>query len=630
MKLVLFIANILSGFTFYWFLKEIGKDSISSILGTVVYLFIPWRIHYGAGIGTYPLFLIFLFLPLAFIALERLLKKPSLANCAGLGLVLSLLILSHLIYALWSFLFLLLWFIFHLLVSTKKIPLKTFYYGFLSVVFALLNSAFLLLPFLLKLSTYNFPQFYGKSPIPNPLVLFGFLSETGGYSGTYLGWSVILLVGIAVYSCINNKQIFKNIAIIGLMISLLLTFIPAFLTRGDALLTAGLPTQRFLIFFLFFSGILTIDGYLFLKAKLKNSSILGKSVFYLILLIIIFDCLPRVIFPLYEKRSELLGLREEIYEVLNKKRVIRLVDIDIPTEGIDIVRRVCKYPAYGFLFGNLPTIYGPPYHQFAPKNMLYVYPWLNSLATDLGDSTRQILSDNSLKIIRLCGISHIISLPTLIGWGTDSTIVCLKEGLNWDNRFIIAGAKPPLAIGEYPYNPLFLASNVKKALPSEMLIKAKSFYIANDWEQLLSAISIKHEQGICNFIPIREGLENESLPGPDPTITVKNLSISHSVINAELISSKDCFLRVAVSYYPELKVQIDEREVSGYETKDHFLTCFFPAGEHRIKIHSELNKLDKFSFHLSFISMLGVILLGLIIPLLNCSSKKILKVNPHE
>lgn len=626
MKSVLFFANILSGFLFYWWLKETGKDSFQSFLGSIVYLLIPWRIHYAAGVGTYPLFLICLFLPFAFIALERLLKKPSLKNSALFSLVLSLLILSHLIYAVWSFLFLFLRIVVYLFSRAKRLKLQVSLFSLLAILFALFNSAFFLMPFIVKYKNYSFPQVYEKLPPPNPLVLFGFLSETGGYTGFYLGWSIILLIGFAIYFRIKNKEFFKDVALVGLLISLLLTFIPAILTRGEPLLTAGLPPQRFLFFFVFFSGMLIIDGFQSLKDKFSNFSMIDSNAFYLLFLVIVFDCLPRTIFPAYEKKEELLGIRDEIYEVLKHRPVSKLVDIDIPTEGVDIVKRVCKFPAFGFLFGNFPTVYGPPYHQFAPKNMLYVYPWINQLAFDLGDSTTDVLKENSLKIIRLCGISHIITLPTLVGWGADSTIVCLKDGLVWDNRFIITGTKPPLAIGEYPYFSLFLASNAKKPLPTETVTQEKTFSIADDWQKLLEAIEIDHEKGGCNFIPLTEGSTSESLPGAPPEITLKNFSISHSEIKTELISSKDCFIRAAVSYYPELKVQIDKKDIKTDETKDHFLAFFFPAGRHQIRIYSNWDRIDKYSLYFSFIAFLFTLSIILISHTQNRQNKAINKI----
>ncbi|MEO0093659.1 MAG: 6-pyruvoyl-tetrahydropterin synthase-related protein [candidate division WOR-3 bacterium] len=603
MKIVLFLTNILSGLLFYWWLKEIGKDSFQSFFGSMVYLLIPWRIHYAAGIGTYPLFLIAVFLPLAFIALERLLKNPSLKNSLFLGLMLSLLILSHLVYAVWSFFFLFLRFILYLFSQANRSKLKAFLFSLLALLLTFLNSAFFLLPFILNYKNYSFPQVYEKLPVPNPLVLFGFLSETGGYTGFYLGWSIILLIGLAIYLRIRNKEFFQDIVPIGLTVSLLLTFIPVFLPRGEPLLTAGLPPQRFLFFFVFFAGILAIEGFTFLKDRFSNFSMVGKGASYLLFLIIIFDCLPRNIFPAYQSREELLGLRDEIYEILKREPVVKLVDIDIPTEGIDIVRRICKFPAYGFLFGNCPTVYGPPYHQFAPKSMLYVYPWINQLAFDLGDSTTPVLSENSLKIIRLCGISHIISLPTLLTWGADSTVVCLKDGLIWDNRFILAGAKPPLAIGEYPYSPLFLASNVKKPLPTETVTQEKSFSIADDWQTLLEAIEIDHEKGFCNFIPIKENSQQQILDGEDPEIAITNLALTHSKVEAELLASKDCFLRVALSYYPELQLRLDDKNIPLEETKDHFITFFCPAGRHNIKISKCWNPFEKYAFYLSLFSI---------------------------
>jgi len=603
MKLILFIANILSGFIFYWFLKEIGRDNFQSLLGAVVYLLVPWRTMYVAGIGTYPLALTFIFLPFSFLALERLLKNPSLRNSLLFGLTLSLSLLAHFIYALWSFLFLLLYFLLR-----RQFSLKILIYGLVSLLSGIINSAFFLLPFLTKFNSYSFPQVFNKLPPPNPFVLLGLRPEIGGYTGIYLGWSVILASGLGIYHLVKKRAWLSDGVTFGLFLSLFLTFLPGFLKKGEPIITAGLPPQRFLAFFIFFSGILITDGYSFLKEKLTNFLPARNTTFYLLFLIICFDCLPRTIYFPYETKEGVLGLREEIYEILKREAVTKLVDIDIPISGIDIFKRVCRYPAMGFLFGPFPTVYGPPYHQFAAKNMLYVYPWINSLAIDLGDSTTRELSDKSLKIIRLCGLSHIITLPTLLGGEVDQTVVVLKKGLIWDDRFILSERKPPLAIGQYPQNPLFLAS--LRIIPhrAESLIPERAFYIADDWEEILAKIEINHTAGNCNFIPAKETSLPVSLPGEEPIIEVEDFSITHDQITAVIYSSRDCFLRAAFSYYPEIKVLIDGQKTSVYETKDHFLFFPFPPGRHRVKIDIE-RPMDKYLITLSLLSIFGTVII---------------------
>ncbi|MEO0117308.1 MAG: 6-pyruvoyl-tetrahydropterin synthase-related protein [candidate division WOR-3 bacterium] len=598
-KISLFLTNILSGFAFFLFLKEIKKDIKFALFGSLVYLLVPWRIMYVGGVATYPLNLTFLFLPLAFLALEKIFQNPSFKNSLLLSLTISCLILSHFVYALWSFLFLLLYFLFR-----RQFAKKVFLYGFLGLIFSFLQSSFFLLPFLIKFPSHSFPQPYQKLPSPNPIVLFGLRSEIGGYTGAYLGWSLIFLLIFAFLYQKKKKILLKDGVFFSLLLSLFLTFFPTFLKKGDPILTAGLPPQRFLAFFVFFSGIAVLDGIKFFQERLFKLGMDYHLTFLLLFLILIFDCLPRSFYPLYSKREELLGLREEIYEILKRENVVKLVDIDIPTEGIDIFKRTCRYPALGYIFADLPTVYGPPYHQFASKNMLYIYPWMNRLAVDLGDSTTQTLSENSLKIMRLAGISNIISLPTLIGGTVDQTFLLLKKGIWWDDRFILAERKPPLAIGKYPYLSLFLASNRIKPLPLEKIIPEKSFCIAEDWQDLLEKISIDHEKGNCSFIPLRFGQREDSLLGEEPTINLHHLNLDHNLISAEISASKDCFLRAAVSFYPEIKVLVDERELEIFETKDHFLAFPFPAGKHQIKIFTEKTPIDIYPFYLSLLTLL--------------------------
>ncbi|MCX7836932.1 MAG: hypothetical protein N2323_03110, partial [candidate division WOR-3 bacterium] len=210
----------------------------------------------------------------------------------------------------------------------------------------------------------------------------------------------------------------------------------------------------------------------------------------------------------------------------------------------------------------------------------------------------------------LLGITHIITLPTLLGAGEEETYVLLKTGIEWDDRFLVSGAKPPLVYGETKL-PIILASNVKKPRKKEGFIKEGTFFIASDWQDFLKEITIDYEKGKINFIPVLENDSYESLPF-EAELKVYDYFLKHNEVQIEYELNNLSFLRLPISYYPYLKVYLDDKEIPFYETKDHFIYLKSAKGRHILKVVFTLPPLRKYTLIFSLISFIISIFLIII------------------
>ncbi|MEO0086731.1 MAG: hypothetical protein ABIK90_01470, partial [candidate division WOR-3 bacterium] len=500
------------------------------------------------------------------------------------GFFIALIFLSHIFYAVYSLIFVILYFF------LKKYKFSFKIFNTFLIFFSL--SLFFILPFFLEYKYYLYPQPELNLPPPNPFVLLGLKQEIGGYTGTYFGISILVISGLGIIDLKISH--WKSIL---WLFSLLLTFLLPFLDRYIGFLSAGLPPQRFLTYFIFFSALLLPHGFEYLQEKLKLSK---KILFYFLVILLLIDCLPSTIKLRYAKKEDFLAVREEIYELLSYRKTFKVLDIDIPDDKIDNFRRLCRYPACNFLYGNLPSPLGPPYHQFAPKNMFYTYPFINYLSKELTDTTVRSLSENFLKISSLLGITHIITLPTLLGTGEEETYVLLKTGIEWDDRFLISGAQPPLVYGETKL-PIILTSNVKKPMKKEKIVKEGTLYIASDWQELLKEITIDYEKGKINFLPVLEKDNYESLPY-EAELKIYDFYLRDNEVMIEYELNNLAFLRLPISYYPYLKILLDNKEIPFYETKDHFIYLKSEKGRHALKVRFQLPPLRKYTLIFSLIS----------------------------
>jgi hypothetical protein len=447
--------------------------------------------------------------------------------------------------------------------------------------------------------------------VPNWLVLLGLKSRVGGYEGAYLGLGVVLLLLVAIGAVLLRRRFrFQVPALLGLAGSLFLTFGPSLLKEKQYLITTGLPPERFLLFVVFFIALLVPSAYEFVRSALARRRVRPGVVFAVIAGIVMIDCLHAVLRVSVIDPYGFMAVRKEIYPIVNSEPHARLLDLNIRSPRVDDARRTSQLPTVGVIYGGLPTPLGLPYHQYAPRSMLHVYPWADYIAGDLGATNVQPVSDNTHKALALMGASHLITLTAKINFsGTDKGpfTLLLKENMDWDDRFVTAERVPPLAVGR-THQGLVLAANKVVPMAPDTLVADYSFIVARNWQRLLDTLQLDDTNHCLNFIPALAGADPDSLPGL-PVLVIDSTRIRHPDVVTGFRVNADCFLRVAVSYYPELEFLLDGKPVQFFETADHFTYIRCPAGSHVLCVKARLGGLRIATLFVSLLSLPAVLVL---------------------
>jgi hypothetical protein len=616
LRILLVLLHLLSALAMYEYLRrreESGRRKkkraeFGPALGAIAYLVIPWRILYLSGIANYPQALVYVLLPLTFLALENTMAGPGekqntdavMRQGLLFGLWIGLLFLAHLVYAIFTLLFLTLWCAARAKRATGKWrPLGAAALAGIGV------SAFFLIPFVAEQAPHQFPIAHLNLAVPNWTVLIGLKARAGGYGGGYFGLSVVLLLLVAIGAVLFRRGLWsQSPALLGLAGSLFLTFGPFVLREKQYLITAGLPPERFLVFVIFFAAILLPTAYTLVRSALARIRIGPGAVFVVIAGIVMVDCLFAVRFVRFPNRSVFLAVRDEIYPSVTSEPHARFLDLNIRASRVDDARRTSQLPTVGVIYGGLPTPLGLPYHQYAPRSMLHVYPWADYIAGDLGATNLQPVSDNTHKALALVGASHLMTLTARVSTsGTDggSFVLLLKKKMDWDDRFVAAERVPPLVLGR-THQGLILAANKVVPMAPDTLVPDHSFIVARNWRRLLDTLQLDEANHSLNFIPTLAGTNPESLPSV-PALMIDSTRIRHQDVVTGFSVNADCFLRLAVSYYPELEVLLDGKPVQFFETADHFTYIRCPAGPHVLRVSARLSGLRIATLLLSLVSL---------------------------
>jgi hypothetical protein len=195
-------------------------------------------------------------------------------------------------------------------------------------------------------------------------------------------------------------------------------------------------------------------------------------------------------------------------------------------------------------------------------------------------------------------------LRTTTAEGRTQSTLMIKQGVKWDTR-LLQGPDPMRLVFGATGAGLVLASNRLLPFNRERLVQNRSFYIADDWRQLLDSIRIDQRQSQVNFIAVPDDQLPESLP-EFPAVAVRDMQIRNQDVSLTLQTSDECFLRLALSYYPELRVRLDNRDVRFHETKDHFIYLRCPAGTHRVAVSARMTLLRQMMFVVSGVGLVFV------------------------
>lgn len=219
MKVFLATNLVLSGIFMFLFTKNIFKKNLPAFVSSVFYIFAPYHlidVHFKVVIGE---ILFFTILPLAFLFLDKLIKKKSFFYVFSFALLFATLIISHLVIALFVGILML----FYLLFETpKNTYISTFLYAAAGFAISLLISLYQWLGPLI-LSQYSYMQNVRIAIPYSPTILdllyspwrFGFLFQgSKGELSFLLGYAqliVIIALVILIFMKKNPKELVSRI-----------------------------------------------------------------------------------------------------------------------------------------------------------------------------------------------------------------------------------------------------------------------------------------------------------------------------------------------------------------------------------------------------------------------------------
>jgi hypothetical protein len=140
----------------------------------------------------------------------------------------------------------------------------------------------------------------------------------------------------------------------------------------------------------------------------------------------------------------------------------------------------------------------------------------------------------------------------------------------------------------------------------EGLVPCATFLYAQDWLALLNTIEIDPVANRMDLIPAVEGSPADSLPGL-PSVRVQETEVSHEEVAVRFQVDRACFVRVALSHHPGLRVWLDGRETEFGETKDHYIYLKCPAGPHELKVRAGLSPLRRAMRWVSLLGLVGIV-----------------------
>jgi hypothetical protein len=616
--------------------SQFGSCPQAALIASAGYLFSFVHMFYVQWLSRYPLELFLVLMPPSFWLIDRLIDRPGFGRALVLGIVLALLPLAHVLQAVFFVPFLVLWFVLEVRPVGQVRPVGLvrrnwlFFLG--SCLLALLLSAFFTGPFLIEGISRQMPQPFVALPAPSFLSLLGLSRELNGYSGGYVGLSILALAILGCVALAQRRALLRQPEFWGLIIATLLAFNSRIPALGRLPLVRDLSPDRFMVFALLFLVLLAGRGFQTLVSARQGTRSRTEAVrvmspvnsghvpnwFWLpVFALVLLDLGPRLVTNVYEPVETFLGNRGYIYSKMAGRTDGRL--LDAAPEGW---WRYGRFPASGYLFAGAPEVLGPPYHQFAPRSMLYAYPWVEDIARDLLDSANLGISEQAKRELCLLDARYVVALPARRATENGVTYVFLKQGLAWDDSLLRRRAArsadsdtldtdlAPLGLGTYlAASPVVVSSRVQPRAPAGFARDSiQNLYHASDWRELVEGMGLDPETGTAQRLFSRSF--RDSLPGSaEPECRVGAIQQEPERVELQLDVSRDCYARLAYSYYPELRVDDDARPLPVRETADHFLFVRLNQGRHLLVIYPVQTRLRRLTGILSALSLAAALVL---------------------
>lgn len=624
-KVVLWTSHIGSVFVMFYFLREVIRNELSSLLGALAYALIFHRVYIVLYQGDLHLSLVFLLYPLILFITEKFLNRGFHGRKAfvSLTLTISALILTHHAYAFFGLVF----FAVYLFVrvcaagSFWTARLRTLLFFALSGIAAFLVSAFSLLPFILGLQEVR-----GLPKIPFHLLLPALPSLEAlrivleimlrwtpvGHNGnvTYVGISLLL------FFLLSAAYVIKARKVVGL--GFLVCAAVSFLTlKSDTMY--NVKNFNFVVFFIAALSVYTPDAVRWIlhgsrvgqRLEKRWGRLFEAKLALVPIALLVLDLGPTTFQSVYNERGD---FKSAVYEgLMRHERNYKVIE-----------RPSIQYNPQKNLRENfdptklgIPSVHAPVqtplgwFHEGSPRSISYNTEMVKKLQLDLHEGT---ISDLSLKGLYLMGVKFVLFrdryhyfAPPLMA-NPHYSVKDLYVELN-DIRPLLVSTKL-LHVKDIPN---YAAHNIieRGAYFDGEMYNFDTPYYDQIVKPLIEAMNIDLNRGSADYLILRDDrIPQNAATSPDKfQVQVNDFSVSIDSVSLKYVSTGDGFARFPYSYFPYLDVRVDGKETPFFRSAMHDIVVPVYLGEHTVRILGRASPLSRWTFFLSVGSIIVIILI---------------------
>jgi hypothetical protein len=622
-KLLLWTSHVGSVFAMFYFLREVTRNDLSSLLGSVAYALMFHRIHIVLYQGDLHLALVFLLYPWIFLIAERYLngRLPPRKALLSFSLAVAALVLTHHAYAFFGLVFVAVYLAVRVGTNGSGWADKFKTLGFFAFggLWAFFCSAFSLLPFIMELGDVRgmpkipfhlllpteAPSLKGLSTLAGTMVRWTPVGQVGNV--TYVGISVMLLSLLSAGYAIVKR----NGAGLGLVLCALLSFTTL---KSDTMY--NVKNFNFLVFFI---TVLTVYAPDALRSMLRRAGVderlerrwgrlfEPKAVLALIALVLI-DLGPTTFQSVYNERGDFKSAAYNGLSTLDRNYKV------IERQSIHYDPKKSLRDNFDFSRLGIPSAYAPIqtplgwFHEGSPKSISYNAELVKKLQRDLHQGS---ISDLSLKGLYLMGVKFVLFRDRYHYY---------TPPLQSNPRYVVKD----LYVELKDVRPLLVSTKVMhvKDLPhyaADNIIERGAYFdremYAFDsphYEQvvrpLIDAMNIDLDRGTADYLILRDERmpQNGAFHGDKPAVRLTDFSVAIDSVTLKYASSGDGFAKLPYSYFPYLDVRIDGKQAPYFQSAMRDIVVPIYPGEHTIRVVGRASPLSRWTFLFSLASIIVV------------------------
>jgi hypothetical protein len=618
LKLVMGGAHAFSGLSMYWLVRTACCSRPAGLAAGLAYVLSFWHVQQVLIMGRLPLSLFYALLPLPFCGFELArLGRWRLPAVLGGGLCLAGLVFTHPGYGFWATTFLGLYALLRAGPLWARRRGRAWSGSGLAILgWGMVLGAYLTLPMWLEAQHTGLGHGVSLAGVPDPgwqhlLVWSNFRvrawplpPDQHNWYGGYLGLSLAGLALLGLLSPVLKRGSWRRKALVavgaGLVLSLVLVLGYRWPLVQALPMVGSMNAGRYLLFAVFFLACAAGGALAWLGAR--GQWLTGA------LVLILADLGPTTFQHPYIPRSvSPAGYPLDMVEGLAAE-TIRFEEGEMPNYRLyATTAQIHPFVAIGWLQYRT----GMPLFQtlYAEAPLGYDYlaaPWARFAAPRL-DRARwedQVEARREYELVfagaRLLNIRHAVAIESQAGKQTRRYF-----RMGWGNSTPVLVA--PRIMG-YPAEELALLKEkgelerlVGESFPQGDLKELAEIFPAL-W--VARTTGVHHQENTCEVIVLRELAGQRDL-GTAPQAQVLEHRVWNQRVKLRVRVTAHCYARLAYSYYPYLRVEVDGQEVQAMPTADGCMALELEEGEHQIELVPYLSPLRR-----GLLALDGALLIG--------------------